>query len=58
MKPEEKMIAALKGKGVECEADEYGMSITIDGEVFSINAEECSSLGPGAILEFIRYVKC
>ena len=52
MKTEQQLITALKEKGVECEADEFGMSITIDGVVFTVNAEDA---GPCAVLEFSRH---
>lgn len=45
------MIAALKEKGIECEADECGMSLNLGGKVYIIEAEE-PNFAAYPILEF------
>ena len=53
IRAESSLIEALKKKGVACEADEYGMSITIDGVCFTINSE--GNCGGDSFLEFDEY---
>ena len=51
MSIEVEMIAALKEKGIECEADECGMSLNLGGKVYIIEAEE-PNFAAYPILEF------
>jgi len=51
MKYEERLIEALKKKGIECEADEFGMSITIAEKSEQKKACHYTNLQPMFALE-------
>jgi hypothetical protein len=57
MKVEDQMIEALKAKGIECEADECGMSLKLGGKAYIIEAEE-PNFAAYPILEFRCIDKC